>query len=62
LPKVLLILDQAVMGFVKNPIFQNPKVVDSKLVAKANTDLTAVQRTAELIANFVSHPAKARVN
>jgi len=38
----LLALDTLIMGFVKNPLFQKPGVVDAKLSAQAGRDLKTI--------------------
>jgi hypothetical protein len=39
LRKMLLALDNLIMSFVKNPLFQSPDVVNVKHAAKAHRDL-----------------------
>lgn len=38
----LMMLDALIMDFVRNPLFQQPGVVDAKLSAKASRDLKAI--------------------
>jgi len=38
----LLKLDHSIMGFVTNPVFQNPGVIDLQLSAKASRDLKSI--------------------
>jgi hypothetical protein len=40
--KALLLLDQTVMRFVTNPLFQTPNTIEVSLAAKARKDLEAV--------------------
>jgi hypothetical protein len=55
LSPTLLLLDRAVMNFVNNPLFQQPKVLDSKLAIKAENDLDEVLRLAEVINRRTKH-------
>jgi len=55
LSPTLLLLDRAVMNFVNNPLFQQPKVLDSKLAIKAENDLGEVLRLAEVINRLTKH-------
>ena len=55
LSPTLLLLDRAVMNFVNNPLFQQPKVLDSKLAIKAENDLGEVLRLAEVINRRTKH-------
>lgn len=45
----LLLLDQAVMRFVENPFFQQPKVLDMELVSRAGTDLNEILRLTDFL-------------
>jgi len=45
----LLQLDHAVMSFVHNQIFQQPRVYDAELASQAGKDLTEVVRLAETL-------------
>jgi hypothetical protein len=45
----LLQLDDAVMSFVHNQIFQQPRVYDAELASQAGKDLTEVVRLAETL-------------
>jgi hypothetical protein len=47
LSAMLLQMDQAVMSFVNNPLFQQPKVLDSKLALQAGKDLDQVLQLTE---------------
>ena len=42
LKELLLLLDDSIMSFVKNPLFQKTEVLDTKLSAKASRDLKAI--------------------
>ena len=55
LSPTLLLLDRAVMNFVNNPLFQQPKVLDSKLAIKAENDLGEVLRLAGVINRLTKH-------
>ncbi len=55
LSPTLLLMDRAVMNFVNNPLFQQPKVLDSKLAIKAENDLGEVLRLAEVINRLTKH-------
>jgi hypothetical protein len=55
LSPTLLLLDRAVMNVVNNPLFQQPKVLDSKLAIKAENDLDEVLRLAEVINRRTKH-------
>ena len=46
---VLLLLDRALMSFVKNPVFKNPDVVDAKEGVRARRDLDRVIELSRLI-------------
>jgi len=50
----LLRLDQAVMSFVNNPLFHQPKLLDSKLTTKADDDLDEIVRLAEAVKGVAS--------
>jgi hypothetical protein len=45
----LLELDKAVVSFVENPFFQQPKVYDSELVSQAGRDITEVLRLTDAL-------------
>jgi hypothetical protein len=45
----LLQLDKAVMSFVENPLFQQPRVYDTELATRAGRDLCEVFRLAEAL-------------
>jgi hypothetical protein len=45
----LLLLDQAVMKFVENPLFQQPKVLDTELSFRAATDLNEILRLTDFL-------------
>jgi hypothetical protein len=45
----LLLLDKSVTSFVKNPMFQQLRVVDSTLVLRAGKDLNEILRLADLL-------------
>lgn len=45
----LLELDKAVMSFVHNPLFQQPRVYDAELASQAGKDLTDVLRLADAL-------------
>ena len=45
----LLLLDKSVTSFVKNPMFQQLRVVDSTLVLQAGKDLNEILRLADLL-------------
>jgi hypothetical protein len=49
LPSGLLILDQKVMEFVQNPIFQQPLVLDAKLSVIAAQDLKDILRLTDML-------------
>lgn len=55
LSPTLLLMDRAVMNFVNNPLFQQPKVLDSKLAIKAENDLGEVLRLAGVINRLTKH-------
>jgi hypothetical protein len=55
LSPALLLLDHAVMSFVKNPLFQQPKVLDSRLAIQAQNDLGDILRLAETINRIAKH-------
>lgn len=38
----LLLLDKSIMNFVKNPLFQNPDVIEVKFAAQASQDLKVI--------------------
>lgn len=38
----LLMLDKAVMSFVENPLFQQPRVIDAELASRAEKDLNEI--------------------
>lgn len=54
LPAMLLQMDQAVMSFVKNPLFQQPKLLDSKLALQAGEDLDQVLQLTEKLNRFLA--------
>jgi hypothetical protein len=45
----LLLLDQAVMRFVENPFFQQPRVLDMELVSRAGSDLNEILRLTDFL-------------
>ena len=45
----LLQLDKAVMNFVENPLFQQPKVYDTEFASRAGSALNEVLRLAEVL-------------
>jgi len=45
----LLLLDKSVTSFIKNPMFQQLRVVDSTLVLQAGKDLNEILRLADLL-------------
>jgi hypothetical protein len=45
----LLMLDKAVMDFVENPMFQQPRVFDSELALKAGKDIDKVLRLSDFL-------------
>jgi hypothetical protein len=49
LSPTLLRLDRAIMSFVKNPLFQEPKLLDSKLAVQAHDDLDEVLRLTQVL-------------
>ena len=49
----LLQLDKAVMSFVENPFFQQPKVYDSELVSRAERDIGEVLRLTEALRKVI---------
>ena len=55
LSSTLLLLDRAVMNFVNNPLFQQPKVVDSKLALQAENELDEVLRLCDVINRGAKH-------
>jgi hypothetical protein len=55
LPSTLLLLDRAVMDFVNNPLFQQPKVLDMKLAIQAASELGEVLRLTEVIDRLAKH-------
>ena len=45
----LMVLDQTIMRFVKNPLFQNPNTIEVKQATQARQDLeTVIEITADL--------------
>jgi len=42
-------LDQALMSFVDNPLFQQPRVYDFEMASRAAGDLNEVMRLADLL-------------
>jgi hypothetical protein len=59
----LLMLDTMIMGFVRNPLFQQPNVVDAKLSAKAGQDLKTIiefsggiRKEVEKLSKLQNHP------
>lgn len=59
----LLMLDTMIMGFVRNPLFQQPNVVDAKLSAKAGDDLRTIiefsggiRKEVEKLSKLQNHP------
>jgi hypothetical protein len=59
----LLTLDNMIMAFVRNPLFQQPNVVDAKLSAKAGDDLKTIiefsggiRKEAEKLSKLQGHP------
>jgi hypothetical protein len=55
LSPTLLLLDRAVMNFVNNPLFHQPKVLDSKLAIQAENELGEILRLAEAINRLTKH-------
>jgi len=51
----LLLLDHAVMSFVSNPLFQQPRLFDVALAMQADHDLDEVMRLAEVINRVTSN-------
>ena len=49
LSKGLLVLDQTVMKFVKNPIFQQPGILDTEKSTSAAEDLSKILRLTEVL-------------
>lgn len=49
LPDGLRQLDQAVMSFVDNPLFQQPRVFDAEMASRAAVDLSAVVRLTDVL-------------
>ena len=49
LPAGLRQLDQAVMSFVDNPLFQQPRVFDAEMASRAAGDLSEVVRLADVL-------------
>ncbi|HET6862399.1 MAG TPA: hypothetical protein VFH91_05110 [Pyrinomonadaceae bacterium] len=45
----LLRLDKAVMSFVENPLFSQPRVYDSEMATKAGKDLNEIVRLSEFL-------------
>ena len=45
----LLQLNKAVVSFVDNPLFQQPRVYDAELASKAGKDLSEVLRLADVL-------------
>jgi len=56
----LLLLDQAVMRFVENPYFQQPRVFDMDLVAKAGNDLNEVVRLTDFLRQLTKEDQKTK--
>jgi hypothetical protein len=48
----LLQLDQAVMSFVNNPVFQETKILDTSLAERAGKDLNKIVKLSELLAGL----------
>lgn len=57
----LLLLDRTVMNFVNNPLFQQPRVLDSKLAIQAETDLGEVLRLCDVINRQTKHTEAQKV-
>jgi hypothetical protein len=45
----LLRLDKAVMSFVENPLFSQPRVYDSEMATRAGKDLNEIVRLSEFL-------------
>lgn len=45
----LLVLDEAIMSFIKNSIFQSPRVIDLAQAVKARNEIDEVIQLSELI-------------
>ncbi len=56
----LLLLDEAVMRFVENPFFQQPRVLDMDLVAKAGNDLNEVVRLTDFLRQLTKEDQKSK--
>jgi hypothetical protein len=48
-------LDQALMSFVDNPLFQQPRVYDAEMALRAAGNLTEVVRLADLLRKLTRH-------
>ena len=58
LPSTFLILDEAVMRFVDNPIFQQLRVVDARLSVQAAEDLDKILRLTDSLRKLVREDRK----
>jgi len=56
----LLLLDQAVMRFVENPFFQQPRVLDMELVSRAGSDLNEILRLTDLLRKLTKEDQKGK--
>ena len=56
----LLLLDQAVMSFVENPFFQQPKVLDMDLVVRAGNDINEVVRLTDFLRQLTKEDQKSK--
>jgi len=55
----LLALDHCIMSFIANPLFKQPKVVDSQNALKARSDLNLIVRLSEELKTTLGNQSKA---